>query len=37
MCVQIGRYFEFEISRKSFFIKVGSWERFYNMLGLPSH
>ena len=37
MLLQIGRHFELEISRVGFYLRVRSFERFYNRLGLPSH
>jgi hypothetical protein len=37
MTIMIGRGFELEITLGSLFIRMGSFERYWNMQGLPSH
>ncbi len=37
MQVRIGEWFELELSRKTLFIRVGRFARFYNSLGMPTH
>jgi hypothetical protein len=37
MLLKIGKTFEIEVTRASLFLRVGCFERYYNMAGLPSH
>jgi hypothetical protein len=34
---QIGENMIVEITSRSFFVRIGKFERFYNRMGLPSH
>lgn len=36
MLLRIGKPFEVEVTRGSLYVKVGSFERFYNRMGLPN-
>jgi hypothetical protein len=36
MLLKIGKGFEMELTRSSVYIRAGSFERFYNRMGLPS-
>jgi hypothetical protein len=35
--IKIGEWFEAEVTTGSVFLKVGSFQRFWNVQGLPSH
>lgn len=37
MLLKIGKAFELEVTRRSLFIRISGFERFYNTAGLPSH
>ena len=38
MCIQLGSFFELEIlSYRAMFLRIGSYSRFWNALGWPSH
>lgn len=36
MTIRLGKYLEIEVQMmQSLYVKLGSWERFYNRMGLP--
>ena len=37
MVLKIGKAFEVEVRRRSVYIRISGFERFYNTAGLPSH
>jgi hypothetical protein len=37
MLIKFGTKFEVEIGMRSLFIRAGSFERFFNSMGYPSH